>query len=221
MPFELYAFDTRGLRDLAPDCLAEDGRLRIMPASYYAAVKREERAWFANRYAFYCLPTVELADWLREFIAERPAIEIGSGNGVLAQFLGIPATDSRIQDDPGIRAYYKVMRQAPVNYGPNVERIEALDAVKKYKPEVVLGCWMTHRFDPRDPEREGNAVGPDFTAILKLCKQLVLIGNELVHAKNPLLNRPHTMLYPPWLYARSFNYGREFIAIWDGEGRIT
>lgn len=218
MPFEMYAFNTRGLRDLAADCLDLEGRLKVMPASFYANVKREERAWFANRYGFYSLPTVELADWLRELIAGRSAIEIGSGNGVLAQYLGIPATDSRVQDEPGIRAYYQLMRQATVDYGPNVERIEALDAVKKYKPEVVIGCWITHRYNARDPDREGNALGPDLPAILKVCKQLVLIGNELVHAKNPLWRRPHAVQYPPWLYARSFNYGREFIAIWDGEG---
>jgi len=213
----IFALDTRDLRDIASDCLDETGRLRVMPASYYASIKPEERAWFALRHGFYCLPTVELADWLRRFISARSAIEIGAGNGVLAQYLGIPATDSYMQDDPSIRLYYKVHGQPTIPYGPNVERIEALDAAKKYEPGIILGSWITHRWDPQDPSRGGNMYGPDLPAILRHCSQYVLIGNELTHGANPLWARKHEVVYPPWLYSRSLNHGREFIAIWNGD----
>lgn len=209
----------RDIRDLAPDVLDDDGHPRIMPASFYEQTTIDERALLGNRYALYCLPTVELCDWLMAHIGQRPAIEIGAGNGRIAARLGIPATDSRLQDSAGIRKAYALMGQPTITYGDNVERAEAMEAIRAYGPDIVLGSWITHRYDSRRHVAGGNMYGPDTDAILAMCAEYVLIGNEVTHADHPLWARPHDVIYPPWLYSRAHNGGRNFIAYWKGAKR--
>lgn len=202
-------------RDIAADVLDSSGRLRLMPANYYADTTALERSLFCVRYGVYGLHTQELADWLRTFIAGNSAIEIGAGNGVLAEALGIPATDNHMQTWPHIRALYSVSQQPLVKYGPNVECLDALVAIRRYKPFIVIGSWITHLFRPRDAHRDGNQYAPDERAILAACSYYVMIANDAVHAKHPLLDRPHERIDAPWLYSRSLR-GRDFIGIWRG-----
>jgi hypothetical protein len=212
-----YLFDVTDLRDLAPDVIDPDGLPRVMPAAYYAETTAEERAWLGLRYGLYALPTEELCDWLIGYIAGRSAIEIGSGNGRMAQRVGIPATDSYLQDDPAIRKYFAVMKQVPVTYGPNVERLEALDAVRRYRPAVVIGCWITHRYNPRRHGLGGNEFGPKMPLILDRCEEYIHIGNTKTHALDPLWDRPHELHHFPWLYSRSVTGTPDFLAVWrDG-----
>lgn len=207
----LIPADARDLAPLVMDCA---GSLRVMPASFYAATTQDERSLLAVRHGLYGLPTEELVAWLRGHIGDRSAIEIGAGNGRLAEAVGIPATDNHLQEFGPIRAYYEMLGQALVVYGPNVERIEALEAVKKYRPSVVVGSWITHnsRHAPG-----GSAYGPDLPAILALCDEYVHICNEGTHKNDPLWDRPHEVHEFPWLYSRAANGGRDLIAIWKGD----
>lgn len=91
----------------------------------------------------------------RSRIKGRIAIEIGAGHGVLAGALSIPATDNRQQEDPELRAYYAQIGQSTVPYGENVEKLDAAAAVAKYRPNIVVACWVTHRFDPKRPHAGG------------------------------------------------------------------
>jgi hypothetical protein len=199
-------------RDLSADVIGPDGCLRILPASFWAQTTKQERGLLCVRNGVYCLPTLELVERLREMIAGRIAIEIGAGNGVLAQALGIPATDNRMQEDPTIRAAYRAQGQAPVRYGAHVERLDAHEAVEKYRPEVVIGAWITHRYDPSNHAAGGNMFGPDEFAIVLAVQEYILIGHEGVHAPKPLWRRPHTVWHPQFLYSRAMSPGRDFIA---------
>lgn len=98
-----YALDAR-TRDISADVLDGSGRLRILPAAYWATTTPPERGLFCVRHGVYCLVTEELVAYLREAIAGRSAIEIGAGNGVLAEALGIPATDNFMQTWPQYRS---------------------------------------------------------------------------------------------------------------------
>lgn len=213
MPFRLI--DKSKTRDIAAEALDENGRLKILPASFWAQTTIEERSMFGVMHAYYGFPTVELVEWLENLINGRRAIEIGAGAGILAEALGIPGTDSYQQTLPKYRAIYALAQQPTVKYGPNVEKIDARTAVRKYKPEVVIGSWVTHKYEPKHPEWGGNEVGVDQKPILRRVDTYVLIGNEYVHRNNPIHDLPHTTLYPDWLYSRAGNGSRDWIEIWD------
>lgn len=207
--------DPSRCRDLAPAAIGADGRLRILPAEFWAATTVTERALFGNRHGLYALPTVELVAHLRELIGGRTAIEIGAGNGVLAEALGITATDSYQQDTEPYRSYYRSIGQPTVPYGPNVVRAHASRAVRTYRPQVVIACWVTHKADPKRPEAGGNEVGVDEADILRHCQTYIHIGNDRIHRTKPILGRPHTVTHPPFLYSRAHNGTPDNITIWN------
>lgn len=213
-PGEVRRIDPTGLRDLAEDVITEEGLPRVMPAAFYAGTSPEERAWLGHRYGLYLLPTIELCDWLSEHIGDRRAIEIGAGNGQMAARLGIVATDSMLQTRADISALYDLVGQPPVLYGPAVRKLEASEAVRKLHPNVVIGAWVTHRWNPRQPGRGGNEHGPKMDWILNRIDEYILIGNERVHAKNPLWKRPHEIHHLPFQYSRATNGSPDFVAIW-------
>ncbi len=210
----MYTIDEDLVRDLSSDVLGPDGRIRVLPAEFWAGTTVAERALFGHYSGIYNFPTVELVDRLRELIAGRPAIEIGAGHGVLAQALGIPATDSFMQVKEPWRQVYDVHKLATAPYGPNVVDCDAYEAVRRYRPEVVVGCWVTHRFDPRRPWFGGNEVGVDDDDVLAHA-EYILIGNRGVHGKRAIWQRPHQVKYPPFVYSRAANHAAEFIARWD------
>lgn len=205
-----------GLRDLAPVLLDASGRLKVVPASVLGETTLEERGWFGVRHGVYGLVTTELVEHLRGFIGSRSAIEIGAGHGVLAQALGIAATDNRQQEQPDIKAYYALLRQPVVRYGDNVEKLDAMAAVRKYRPQVVIASWVTHRYDERRPRAGGNMHGVVEEAVISACEHYVFIGNERVHAAKSIWALPHTRSTPPWLYSRATNGSGDFIAVWSG-----
>lgn len=216
---DIHEINLTGLRDLAPDVIDADGLPRVMPAAFYAATRPEERAWLAIRHGLYGLPTVELVDWLRARVDGRSAIEIGAGHGRLADALDIRATDNRMQEWPAIRMIYDLQGQPPVTYGPNVETVDANRAVRRYKPDVVVGSWVTHRYNPRRHSRGGNEHGPDLPAILAEVDELILVVNEKTHAKNPLMDVPHETYTPPGLYSRALTGAPDQVAVWKGTRR--
>jgi hypothetical protein len=221
MTYAINSLDTREIdptkvRDLRPEALDADGRIRILPAAFWAATTVDERAMFGSSTGHYSFPTVELVDYLKEFIAGRLAIEVGAGNGVLAQALGIPATDNFQQRMPQYQKLYESMGQAIVPYGPNVIDMPAGHAVRYYRPDVVIGCWVTHKFDPKQPHREGNEIGLDEDDLLDHCAEYVLIGNDEVHKHKPIWDRPHVIKHAPFVYSRAFNGSPDFLVVFRG-----
>ena len=163
----------------------DNGALCVMPTAFYKEFKQDDLSGFCLRHGLYCLPTVELVDKINQLILEvsptRSAIEIGSGNGVLGKALGIPCTDSHMQERPEIRAHYRKIGQPVISYGEHVERLDAEAAVARYRPEVVVAAWVTHKYNEAEPERGGNAYGVDEVALLGQIKRYIFIGNFYVH----------------------------------------
>lgn len=212
-------FDPSGIRDISPDVLDVDGRLRVLPAAYWATTTIDERALFGHRHGIYGFPTTELVDHLQTIIGGRQAIEIGAGNGVLAEALGITATDSRQQEKAPYRQMYARMRQPTVRYGPNVVDCHARRAVRRYQPQVVIGCWVPWKYDPTRHPASGNEDGVDEEDILRHCQLYVNIGHELVHAGSQLWDLPHHVQYPPFVYSRTRSTARDYIGVWPGRLR--
>ncbi|WP_431102952.1 hypothetical protein [Roseateles noduli] len=209
-----YSIDPDSVRDIAPQLLDATGVLRVVPAGVLNTTTAQEWLLFGVRHGFYSFPTEELVAFLRERIAGRSAIEIGAGHGVLAKELGIPATDNRQQEEPALAAHYAALRQPTVPYGANVEKLDAAAAVEKYQPQVVVACWVTHVFDPKNPSAGGSVSGIDEARLLARCDEYIFIGNEHVHRSKPLMKVAHERLLPSWLYSRAVNGSADFIAIW-------
>jgi hypothetical protein len=207
--------DPRGLRDFTDEVKDDITKApQVMPASFYRAMSVDERALLGARNGWYAFPTVELIDWLRAAIGGRSAIEIGAGHGAIAAALGIPATDNKMQEDSVIAALYQHMGQLPVSYGPQVERLDALQAVAHYRPQVVVAAWVTHLWRDDFPELGGNMFGVYEEAVIDACETYIFIGNRKVHEKKPIWSRPHTLIEPDWLASRATNGSPDFIAIW-------
>lgn len=195
---------------------APNGRLEVVPASVYQEFSREELMGWCVRRGYYCLPTKELVTCLRSLIGERRAIEIGSGSGVLARALGIVGTDSFLQQRPEMRAYYELIQQVTVPYGQDVEKLDALGAVRKYRPEVVIGAWITHLYEPARRELKGSLYGVAEEQLFELgVERYVHVGHVKTHANKPLKKDVlPTEIVGPWLYGRAAD-AQHVVWVWD------
>ncbi len=208
--------------DLAPldaDLLAPDGRIRLLPAAHYARYPLAVlRVWCSLR-ARYAIPTVELIAWLKSEIRDRTALEIGSGNGDVGYHAGIRETDSFVQQTTEVLAFYNIMQQAPTAPPPAVEKIDALDAIRQHRPQVVVAAWVTRKYDPlRDGSgAQASIHGVDEDALLDLpgVETYIHIGSEPVHAQKTILRRPHRTVKLPGLLSRTSDPSSNVIWIWD------
>lgn len=189
----LKPFSAKDIKDVDPD--------HLMP-------------WCVKN-AVYQLPTTELIDWLKEQIGDKKAIEIGAGKSGIGRSLGIPATDSWIQTNPKLMAYYKLLNQPVVVPPEYVEKLDAASAIKKYKPEVVIGCFITQKYQPGD--EDGNVYGPDETEIINQCTY-IHVGNEKIHGKKRILALPHAEYRFPWIRSRAIDNNLNLIWVWEQKG---
>lgn len=198
--------------------LDDKGRLRPVAAASLASVNHEDLRYWCHIHAVYGLPTFELIGWLKDRIAGRSAIEIGSGNGCLGRALGIPMTDSWLQATPEMRAYYALQGQRTITYGEDVERLEALEAVAKHKPQVVIGQWVTEWVDPNLPlpPGGGSVFGVKEAELLEQVETYILVGNSTIHGQKSLIRKhPPEMLRAPWIWSRSQYPTMNCILMWD------
>lgn len=181
--------------------LFENGKFVIKPASYYIDIPEIDISNFCHKHALYNIPTTEQVEYLKDQIGNKYAIEIGSGNGVLAEALGIKATDSKLQDAPAIKQFYNIYGQNTIKYGDNVQKIDANTAVATYKPDIIIATWVTHRFEQN--LRTGNAAGINECQLLKHAKKYIHIGNHNVHFDKPIRKKhKYTEHYFNWLLSK-------------------
>lgn len=211
---EAYEVDPSRVRDISGDVIGLDGRMLVLPAAYWATTTRVERALFGHNHGLYSFPTVELVAHLKTVIGDRKAIEIGAGHGVLADALGIVGTDNFQQARSPWREHYQKIGHPAVPYGPNVVELDALRAVNRYKPDVVIGCWVTHKYDHRRNSAGGNDIGVNEQLLLDKVPTYVVVGNEHIHKGKAIWDRPHEVGFPEWVYSRAQNGSRDFIAQW-------
>ena len=194
--------------------LDEKGYLRILPSAFYESINYHHLRLFCHKHSIYSLPTSELAKWLSDHFDLSDAIEIGAGNGSLAKFLGIPATDAKLSLRPEIMLLYSVMGQPLVKFGQNVIEMDAIESVKKYKPKTVIAQWVMHVFNPKEPIREGNVYGVEEQFILDNVTNYVFIGNEFIHKMKPILRIPHHRFQPKWVWSRAKYPAKNIIYHW-------
>jgi hypothetical protein len=210
------------LLDLDNMLLNRVGQLQVLPAIAYDYIDHTDLRVWCNQRGIYGLPTDETIAWLREFIGDRSAIELGSGNGAFGRALKVPLTDSRIQEDPEVKMSYMIQGQPTVPYANDVEKLEALEALAKYNPQVAFGSWLTNWIDPNKPfiAGAGSMYGLKEDLILAHpgLEAYVVIGNEEVHRNKPIMALPHETIRAPWIRSRSRSPELNAIFVWRTEG---
>ncbi len=171
---------------------------------------------WCHRRTRYNLPTIELVELVKERIAGRSAIEVGAGMGDFGRHLGIPMTDSYMQTTPEIQALMRSMGQPALSPPPEVEQLDALQAIQKHKPQVVVAAWVTQLFQQGDQEAKiGSSIrGVDEGWLLDHCDTYIFVGNEEVHGDKRIMRHPHITLKPWHLLSRGFDQTKNAVWIW-------
>lgn len=185
--------------------------LNLFPAAELKELMSiDELQYFCWRHGLYQLPTKELIDCLQSLISgvlPSDVMEIGAGAGQIGSHLGVRMTDSRLQDDPTIQAYYNIVKQPVMKYHPDVEKIDGNSAVLKYKPRVVIACWVTGK-------PEGNYFGIDEEKIISQVDQYIFVGNKRTHHKKRFINSINGEgNYFDWLLSRAVDQSENRIWI--------
>jgi hypothetical protein len=200
------------LKEIESEALV-DGLLVAKPFDFYKQFSSNTLKYFMYINGFYILPTTELIEWVQDHIIGS-AIEIGAGNGCLGRSLNIARTDSYLQADPIMQQLYALVNQPTIKYPEDVERLDYLQAIDKYKPTTVIGSYITHKYV--NFEIGGNAYGVREEDILQKATRYINIGNIGVkaHYQKPLLKLPHETFQPKWFIARAADQALNRIWVW-------
>ena len=201
--------DTSYLDNLLLD---KQGRLKVVPSSTHQSIPWEDIRLWCHLHAVYGLPTTELVEYLGQLIDGRKAIEVGAGNGTLGRALDIPRTDSFIQLRPDVALFYLAQGQPLVEYGDDVECLDAIAAIKKHRPQVVIGSWVTQT---SDGSRPGCMFGLDEEEILRQVETYVVFGSLRNHGgeKKVINQHDHKVIQEPWMRSRAPDSA---LFIWGG-----
>ncbi len=169
--------------------------------------------WCVTR-AVYQPPIEELINWFYIQIRGKKAIEICAGNGSIGRELGIPVTDSWVQTRPDMAEYYKLLGQEPITPPDDVIKMSANEAVETFRPEIVIGSWVTQLW--REGYVDGSVEGVDEGRILASdsLEGYILVGNDKPHGNKEINKLPHVTFRFPWLRSRGIEQELNHVRIW-------
>lgn len=207
--------------DYLDDLLLDNGLPKIVDADCLRSIHHEHLMIWCNKFGSYTIPTTELIDWLKNQIGNRSAIEICAGYGSIGRALKIPITDSHMQTKPEVIAYYRLLGQNPIRPPNDVHKLEANDAIDKFKPQVVIGCFVTQKYQsgdegsPTSPKINSSVYGVDEQSMLKKIKTYINIGNDLSHGDKRIKKYRHELHRFDWLFTRSQSPLLNHICVWN------
>ena len=204
--------------DYLDPILMDNGLLKVLDCATLRAIPQEHLMIWGGKRGIYTFPTTELIAWLKDRIAGRRAIEICAGNAATGRALGIVRTDSYIQTDPNMVAFYQVINQHPIEPPKDVDKFEANDAVDVFKPKVVVGCYVTQKYLPGDegPPSIGSSVyGVDELAMLSKIETYINVGNDISHQDKRIRKFKFEMFRFDWIVTRSGDQSKNHICVWD------
>jgi hypothetical protein len=209
--YDLSEIDLSKMKEL----LFHGGVYKLPHYKDLASFDTPQLAVFGNKYGMYTIPTIELIDELKKIIAGRHAVEIGSGVGIIGRELGIKCTDSLCQNIPAVKMHYDLHLQPVIEYGTHVIERDAEWVARKWRPDVILGSWITHKYV--DEEISGNFFGPDEEIILDNCKTYIMLGNHKTHGMKPIMkHNPMIIKDFPGYVSRSSYPEDNRVYIWEG-----
>lgn len=189
-----------------------DGLLYPIPQRELDRFSMGEKLYFMAYHGVYCIPTVELIQWMRENIVGT-AIEIAAGLGILGRALDIPMTDSKQRDDLKCLIQYGDTGIENIRYPSDIEKLSGAEAVEKYRPDTVVGTFVMHKWRPG--MEDGNEAGVDMEDMIKRVKRLILVGNIDVHKENPLLRGKYRSFPMSWLFTRATDQSKNRIYLFE------
>ena len=169
----------------------------------------------------YTFPLCELVEFLRgEIDDDNPdfapdAIEICAGTGWIGRNLDIPITDSCLQNRKDVKEMYINNGCMPITYPDDIEKLDAISAIKKYEPEFVIGSYITRKWG-LGSRKDGNIYGVDTGWVVNNCHRFYMIGNENVHHGDPIFKRTHKTYTFPWLITRG-DCSKARIWVWENK----
>lgn len=201
--------------DISAKLLLPNRKMKLFKAEKLKALNWDNFRFFCHQYARYGIPTVELIDFLKAVIDGRSAIEIGAGCGDFGYHLNIQRTDSCLQrDNPDVYAQYKAMGQPIIKYPKDVEKIDALEAIEKYKPQVAFASWIIP-YSEKEMPYGSSPYGIKEQEILDLVETFIIVGNMDVHFGKPIRQHKHDVIKADWIVSRGKNQENNCIFLWD------
>lgn len=199
----------------------DGNRIRLLPAAVWRQFPHDLLRQWCNDRARYGVVTQELVDFIKPIINGRRALEVAAGMGDLGFHLGVPMTDSHLQERPMMRKYYETFKQTLTTPPADVRKRGAIQAIRDYRPQVVIASWLTQKFAAGDEERGigSNIYGPDEREIIWACDTYIHIGNAHVHGDKRVLALPHETHRPDWMVSRAANQFANCIYIWESYRR--
>jgi len=192
------------LTELESILIGPDGLIRAASYEVLKKFPQNDISYFCWKHAIYQIPTTELIEWLRNRINGRRAVEIGSGNGSVGTALGVPITDTRMQERDDIKARYEMLNQPVIKYHPNTVLLDGNSAVREMKPQVVVACWVTQLWHPG--VEDGNMWGVNETDICLAVEEYIHVGNAGTHARKEVLKMFNFEQHQfEWLLSRSMD----------------
>jgi len=195
----------------------KNGLLQVLPYAFYEERSLNEVHYFMFIHGIYVLPTIELIDWLKENIIGK-TIEIGAGLGAIGRSLQIPITDSHMQSRPEIALFYQKVGQPTIKYPKDVEKLCYIDAINKYKPDTIIGAFITHKY--RHDLNSGNALGVVEEYLLRQVNRYIVIGNDDTHKDKPIRKLKNEEFYFEWLITRSANQKNNRVWLFKSNNKI-
>ncbi len=120
--------------------------------------------------------------------------------GVIGRSLGIPITDNKMQEVPEVKSYYDGVKQPIIKYPRDIIEMDAHDAVRRYKPAIVIGSYITHKWRPG--MTSGNQYGVDNLKIARSVRAYYMIGNLRTHRDDPAMKYLDGIEHHDFLYTR-------------------
>jgi len=194
------------------DIFETNGKLKILPTQFWLNQGFLTYRSMLHFKAQYFLPTIEALDAIKGLIKDvslDDCMEIGAGNGWLGYALGIKMIDNYRQAGVEIMLAYLANGQPIIKYGEDVEKLDALSAVEKYKPHTVIGSWISQKSDITLPD------GVDDVLMLSKVKRYILIGSDNVHGANRIMKIKHQKIKLPSLLSRTRRQEENSIWIWS------
>lgn len=186
---------------------------KVVPAAAFATLPAVAVAYWCKLRGLWQITTQELVDFVKQQIAGRSALEIGAGRSSLGRALGIRQTDSHMVGQ------HKHVKQLYARIGENtqplpawVESLSAEKAVAKYKPQVVVGSWISQLGD--ESVAISSPYGVNETALIAQVTCYIMIGNAHTHGSKLALALPHQALTESWLISRSIQPQENVIYVW-------
>jgi hypothetical protein len=200
--------------------LLPNGLPKVLAAAAYKAVPHDYLKSWCHINKLFGLPTQELIKWLSEQIApysKEDVLEIGAGRSNIGSSLGIRQTDKFTCEHPAAKEYYE-RAGFPPRPLDGVEKLDALDAVDKYQPKVVIASWVSQWVDPDDHNPSpGSIIGVKKEELVESpsVELYIQVSNLRVHG-HEAANRKAKVFQPKWLASRG-DPRKDAIFIWRKE----